>query len=65
MLRDWRGRNILKTGATRGMGRCLAGKMEAFEVKLTLVASGESVLTDLAGRLSVHGTVAYPLRFGT
>jgi|SRR6516164_7289473 len=61
MLRDLQGRNILITGASRGIGRCLAEKLAVFGVKLTLVARSESALTDLAGKLGVAGTIAFPI----
>jgi len=59
MTRDLRGRSILLTGASRGIGRCLAEKLAAFGVKLTLAARDEIALTDLAGRLRATGAVAF------
>ena len=58
---DLHGCNILITGASRGIGRCLAEKLAPFGVKLTLVARGESALVGLAGTLCQNGTVAFPI----
>jgi short-subunit dehydrogenase len=55
MTRDLRGRNILITGASRGIGRCLAEKLAPVGVKLTVAARRESALNELAGRLRSAG----------
>src|SRR5262245_49869310 len=59
MVRDLRGRNILITGASRGIGRCLAEKLAALGVKLTIAARSESALNDLAGRLRAGGATVF------
>src|SRR5437867_3525359 len=59
MVRDLRGRNILITGASRGIGRCLAEKLAPLGVKLTVAARRESALNDLAGRLRSSGATVY------
>src|SRR5437773_5367795 len=59
MVRDLRGRNILITGASRGIGRCLAEKLAPLGVKLTLAARRESALNELVGRLRASGATVY------
>lgn len=59
MSRDLHGCNILLTGASRGIGRCLAEKLAALSVKLTLVARSQDALNDLAGKLNTDGTRAF------
>src|SRR5262245_60109500 len=56
MSRDLHGCNILLTGASRGIGRCLAEKLSPLGVKLTLVARGQVALEELASRLGACGT---------
>lgn len=62
MARDLRGRSILLTGASRGIGRCLAERLAPLGVKLTLAARSESDLHDLAAKLRQTGAsvVAVP-----
>jgi short-subunit dehydrogenase len=55
MTRDLRGRNILITGASRGIGRCLAEKLAPLGVKLTIAARSQSALDELAGTLRSAG----------
>lgn len=55
MARDLRGRSILLTGASRGIGRCLAEKLAPFGVRLTLAARGEADLRGLADTLRTAG----------
>ena len=55
MIRDLRGRSILLTGASRGIGRCLAEKLAPLGVKLTIAARGGSELTVLADKLRATG----------
>jgi short-subunit dehydrogenase len=59
MVRELRDRNILITGASRGIGRCLAEKLAALGVKLTVAARSESALNDLAGRLRSTGATVF------
>ncbi len=59
MTRDLRGRNILITGASRGIGRCLAEKLAPLGVKLTVAARRESALHELAGSLRSTGATVY------
>jgi len=56
MSRDLHGCNILLTGASRGIGRCLAEKLSPLGVKLTLVARGQIALEELARKLGACGT---------
>jgi short-subunit dehydrogenase len=59
MLRDLRGRNILITGASRGIGRCVAEKLALLDVKLTLAARSLTALNELADKLRGTGTSAF------
>ncbi len=59
MERELRGCSILITGASRGIGRCLAEKLAPLGVKLTLAARGESALIELADKLGVAGALVF------
>jgi len=61
MSRDLHGRNVLITGASRGIGRCLAENLAPFGVKLTLVARSAAALSELARKLGETGTAAFPV----
>src|SRR5262249_41139757 len=61
MIRDLRGRSILLTGASRGIGRCLAEKLAPLGVKLTLAARGEIALAELADKIQRAGSFAVPV----
>ena len=61
MARDLRGCRVLITGASRGIGRCLAEKLAPLGVKLSLVARGETALGELADKLSSSGAMAYSI----
>lgn len=60
MQRDLRDCNVLITGASRGIGRCLAEKLAPLGVQLTLAARSERALCELARRLgpNVHAVPA-------
>jgi short-subunit dehydrogenase len=59
MTRDLRGCSVLITGASRGIGRCLAEKLAPFGVKLTLAARGRFALKELADKLGVAGASVF------
>ena len=61
MSRELHGCRILITGASRGIGRCVAEQLAAFGVKLTLVARSADALAELAGKLTANGTTAFPV----
>jgi short-subunit dehydrogenase len=61
MSRDLHGSRILLTGASRGIGRCLAEQLATFGTKLTLVARSADALTALAVKLTTNGTSAFAL----
>jgi NAD(P)-dependent dehydrogenase (short-subunit alcohol dehydrogenase family) len=57
---DWRGRKVLITGASRGIGRCLAEKLAARDVQLILTARSEAALREFAERFRHdRSTVTY------
>jgi short-subunit dehydrogenase len=59
-MRDWRGRKVLITGASRGIGRCLAEKLAARDVQLILTARSEAALREFAERFRHdRSTVTY------
>jgi short-subunit dehydrogenase len=51
MNRDLQGRRILITGASSGIGKCLAGQLTKTGARLALAARSEDKLRDLAGSL--------------
>ncbi len=61
MPRDLMGRNVLITGASRGIGRCVAEKLALLDVKLTLAARSVTALNELADKLRKAGTVVFPV----
>lgn len=61
MARDWRDCRVLITGASRGIGRCLAEKLAPLGVKLSLVARGETALAQLADKLNTAGATAFAI----
>jgi short-subunit dehydrogenase len=56
MRRDVRGRVVLVTGASRGIGRRLAGKLARLGARLALTARSAGDLAKLAGDLRANGT---------
>lgn len=56
MRRDLRGRVVLVTGASRGIGRRLAGKLAKLGARLALTARSADDLAKLAGDLRAGGT---------
>lgn len=56
MRRDLRGRVVLVTGASRGIGRRLAGKLAKIGARLALTARSADDLSKLAGDLRADGT---------
>lgn len=56
MRRDIRGRVVLVTGASRGIGRRLAGKLAKLGARLALTARSADDLAKLAGDLRANGT---------
>ena len=61
MSRDLHGSRVLITGASRGIGRCLAEQLATFGTKLALVARSADALTSLAGKLTTIGTTAFAI----
>src|SRR5580704_7637043 len=61
MARDLHGRNVLITGASRGIGRCVAEKLAALDVKLTLAARSVTALNELADKLRKAGGTVFPV----
>jgi short-subunit dehydrogenase len=61
MRRDLRGRRILITGASSGIGRSLAQQLAEAGARLILAARSEDKLRDLAGTLSSLGAEALAL----
>jgi short-subunit dehydrogenase len=55
MKRDLHGRRILITGASSGIGRCLAEQLAQAGARLALAARTEDKLRDLAGSLEALG----------
>ncbi len=55
MRRDLRGRRILVTGASSGIGRCLAEKLAGAGARLALAARSAEALQDLARDLADRG----------
>ncbi|HYH65895.1 MAG TPA: SDR family NAD(P)-dependent oxidoreductase, partial [Urbifossiella sp.] len=58
MRRDVRGRVVLVTGASRGIGKRLAGKLARLGAKLALTARSADDLAKLAGELRAAGADA-------
>lgn len=58
MRRDVRGRVVLVTGASRGIGKRLAGKLARLGAKLALTARSADDLAKLAGELRATGAEA-------
>ncbi len=61
MPRELHGRNVLITGASRGIGRCVAEKLALHDVKLTLAARTVTALNELADKLRKAGATVYPV----
>jgi short-subunit dehydrogenase len=61
MTRDLQDRRVLITGASRGIGRCVAEQLAGLGAKLALVARTAAPLEDLARSLSARGTEAVAL----
>src|SRR5262249_8458655 len=59
MSRDLRGCNVLITGASRGIGRCLAEKLAPSGVKLTLAVRDRFALKELVDKLGVAGASVF------
>ncbi|MCX7702359.1 MAG: SDR family NAD(P)-dependent oxidoreductase [Gemmataceae bacterium] len=55
-MRDWRDCRAIITGASRGIGRCLAEKLAQRGVQLILAARSEPPLREMAERLSRGGS---------
>jgi short-subunit dehydrogenase len=60
MARDLRGRRILITGSSRGIGRCLAEKAALRGARLVLAARSEELM-EFANQLSRQGTEVVPI----
>jgi short-subunit dehydrogenase len=58
MQRDLKGKRILITGASSGIGRCVAEQLAAKGARLALVGRSADRLQDLAANLSAAGTDA-------
>ena len=56
MRRDLRGARVLLTGASRGIGRCLAEQAAKEGARLALVARSADKLQELSATLSARGT---------
>src|SRR5258707_15632142 len=56
MFRELRGRRVLLTGASSGIGRCLAEQMAQEGVRLALAARSRDKLEELASSLAAKGT---------
>lgn len=61
MTRELAGRNILITGASRGIGRCLAEQAAAAGVRLVLTARSADELEALAAPLRTAGAIIHLL----
>ena len=61
MRRDLRGARLLITGASGGIGRCLAEQAARDGARLALVARSADKLQELAGTLSALGAEALAL----
>jgi short-subunit dehydrogenase len=61
MRRNLRGRNVLLTGASRGIGRCAAQRLAAHGARLLLTARTAPDLTTLAAELKASGAVVESL----
>src|SRR5262245_46667620 len=59
MSRDLRGCSVLITGASRGIGRCLAEKLAPLGVKLKLAARGRFALKELVDKSGVAGASVF------
>lgn len=59
MKRDLRGKRVLLTGASRGIGRSLALKLAAHRVQLTLAARSTEALAELADQVCGLGSNAH------
>src|SRR5436305_14936725 len=58
MRRDVRGRVVLVTGASRGIGRRVAGRLAQLGARLALTARSAEELAKLAGQLRAEGAEA-------
>src|SRR5438445_13427300 len=56
MKRELRGRRVLITGASSGIGRCLAEQTAQEGARLVLVARSRDKLEELASSLAAKGT---------
>lgn len=61
MSRDLRGKAILLTGGSRGIGRCVARLLAGHGARLALVARGEEDLDKAAAELRVSGAEAHAI----
>lgn len=61
MSRDLKGRRILITGASSGIGRALAEQVATAGVKVVLAARSEDRLNELAAKLKGQGAEALPV----
>lgn len=62
MRRDLQSRRILLTGASSGIGRCLAQQLAQTGAKLAIAARSEDKLKELADSLSPLGSEVLPIR---
>jgi short-subunit dehydrogenase len=61
MTRQLRGRNVILTGASRGIGRCLAVQAAAAGARLALTARSQDELAKLADELKATGAEVWPI----
>jgi short-subunit dehydrogenase len=58
---DWRGRSVLVTGASAGLGFHIAEAFAMRGAKVAIAARGQAKLDDAAARLRMHGATVLPI----